>query len=174
MTYILVLVYEGCIKYITDKQVFTNRLVVLDVNCYVSNQVHFLLYLQEEPVLHSFKFISPFFWIICNIFATQSINFNIWLVKGKSSFQLHTLDSNNLRIQLRSFQQSLKISYILYLTWLCHSIAIRSETPLGIKFHNIVGIFEGVEKQEHTANDSACPSLAVVAVEHCYPLIILI
>lgn len=67
---ILVLVDKGGIKHITDEEVLTNSFVVLYVDCYVPNQVHILLYLQDEPVLNSFKFVSPLFWVISKIFST--------------------------------------------------------------------------------------------------------
>ena len=146
MINLLILVDESCIENIADEEIVTDRFVVLYVNCYVSDQVNLLFQLQSKFVFDRFELISHLSRVIGNLFSTQSIDFNIWLIKGEGTPQFYTLDCNNLRIQLRFLKQSLKIPDILYLARLCNPVSIRSEASLGIKFHNLVCVFECVEK----------------------------
>jgi hypothetical protein len=56
------------------------------------------------------------------------------------------------------------------LTRLCHAIAFGCKPSLRIEFHHFFGFFENAQEEKETANDSARPPLAVIAVKDCYPL----
>lgn len=78
-----------------------------------------------------------------------------------------SFEGKRLWVQAGILQILQEVFDVSNLAGLGDSIALRLEAPGSIKVHHCCAGGKKVEVQEEAANDRACPSLSMVAMEDC-------
>lgn len=86
----------------------------------------------------------------------------------------YLLYGEDLRVRFRVLEVGMEVFDVLDLARLGDPVSIFLEPSPRVKSQDFPTTIEYIHKQKETANDSAGPSLAVIAVEHGDPLLILI
>ena len=111
--------------------------------------------------------------VVDHFLATHPVDLDVRLMELALPPVLDGPQCINLRIETWLLKKLEEVVYVEFLAWLSDPIAFGSEALGCIKLHNFLGLLEESQEEEEGAYDGSCPSLSVVAVKHCNPVVVL-
>ena len=160
------LIAEGSIEGIADEQVVSERPILFYLDNNVTSYYNLLLQLAKQWFILIVKLLSTFLRVIAYELTIHPIHFYIRF-PHEFTHKPHALESHHSWKGSIVLQHLLEVFNVLYLAGLGDSIALWGESPLRIKLHHTLAIFEYSYIHQEAADNRSSPPLPVVAMKHC-------